>query len=314
MMPWRDLPTPRRNTPRAETPALLLPDGIDAGLCVLASGSSGNCSVLVTRGPAGRPGRVALIDAGLSPSRTRRLLADQGLSLGQVDDIVLTHLDHDHYHHGWNRVRDCKATARMHRRHIGRAERDGRLLSRNEPFEGAFEMGPITAWSTLLDHDDLGVAVLRFEIQSDSGVCELGFATDLGRPKPRLVEHLAGVDVLAIESNYCPELQAASNRPSFLKQRIMGGAGHLSNQQCADAVAEIAPREHVVFLHISRQCNEPARVATLHEAADYAWTIASQHEPTQWIWMTAAPRTAPRQTAQLKAEPARQPSLFETAP
>ncbi len=68
----------------------------------------------------------------------------------------------------------------------------------------------------------------------------LGFATDLGRPTDELVRRLHGVGTLAIESNYCPVLQRESPRPGFLKARIMGGAGHMSNEQCAKTVALIA--------------------------------------------------------------------------
>ncbi|XOV75295.1 MAG: hypothetical protein ACFHWZ_18080 [Phycisphaerales bacterium] len=51
-----------------------------------------------------------------------------------------------------------------------------------------------------------------------------------------------GVDVLAIESNYCRDMQVASDRPEFLKSRIMDGSGHLSNDECLDAVHAISPR------------------------------------------------------------------------
>ena len=72
------------------------PTGIAARLCVLASGSSGNCSVLVIDRDGVR--RVCLIDLGLTPRRTLRLLHALGLGMHCVDDALLTHLDRDHYH------------------------------------------------------------------------------------------------------------------------------------------------------------------------------------------------------------------------
>ncbi len=68
-------------------------------LCILASGSAGNCSVL-TYG-SGLTTRAFLIDAGLSPRRTRTLLADLGLRFDQLDHILVTHFDRDHFHLGW---------------------------------------------------------------------------------------------------------------------------------------------------------------------------------------------------------------------
>ncbi|MEQ8769854.1 MAG: MBL fold metallo-hydrolase [Phycisphaerales bacterium] len=272
-------------------------------LRVLASGSRGNCSVLVS---GGSPRRVTLIDAGLSPSRTRRHLADVGILPHEVDDIVFTHLDSDHCHPGWVsalRGRLWHARVRLLHRHRGRAERMGMLTSPTELFdEDGFELGATRAHPVVMAHDSLGVAAFRFALDSDAGVAELGFATDVGRVTSGLIEHMRGVGVLAIESNYCPQLQQSSGRPAFLKRRIMGGSGHLSNQECADAVARIEPREHVVFLHLSQECNRPALVSAEHAGGDVAFTISDQHRPTRWVPIPALPpvaRTAPVVTGNL---------------
>jgi len=284
-MAWRDLPRTRRPSPPAPPP------GSVAGLRVLASGSGGNCSLLVVpdEGP-GRPGRTVLIDAGLSPGRTRALLAESGVRLADVDDIVVTHLDRDHFHTGWNRVRDCRATLRLHRRHVGRAQRFHLLLARNEVFDDgtSTNLGARTTLSShLMAHDSDGVATFRWRFEGAHGSGELGFATDLGRVEPGFAAHLRGVDVLAIESNYCPRMQAASGRPAFLKQRITGGAGHLSNEECARVVPAIGPRREVVLLHLSRECNTPDRAAAAHAGAAYGLTLSAQDEPSDWVWVRA---------------------------
>ncbi|MDX2018306.1 MAG: MBL fold metallo-hydrolase [Planctomycetota bacterium] len=257
-------------------------------LCVLGSGSAGNCSVVeLDSDPAG-PRRAMLIDLGLSPKRTWSLLERVGLcdrGACEIEAIVLTHLDHDHAHAGWASAIPAQTRVHLHKRHAGRAERMGLLHRRCELFEGAFEVGGLAARSVLMAHDELGVAVLRFDAESGgpTGTTSLGFATDLGRVSDAMIDLLTGVDVLAIESNYCPELQEASARPAFLKRRIMDGRGHLSNAECVDAVHRIAPREHVVLLHLSRDCNRPELVAEHHAGADYSVTIASQDEPTRWV-------------------------------
>jgi hypothetical protein len=96
--------------------------------------------------------------------------------------------------------------------------------------------------------------------------CRIGYATDLGRVPRDLVEHFCDVDMLAIESNYDPRMQIDSARPFFLKHRIMGGRGHLSNEQALEAVRAILDRcqrskrrlpAHIVLLHRSRECNCP---------------------------------------------------------
>lgn len=278
-----DRPTPPRKQPPPR-------------LCVLASGSGGNCSVL-EHGPADDR-RLCLIDAGISPRRTRQMLAAHSLDPARIDDIVLTHLDHDHAHDGWREGWPPRATLRVHRRHLGRAERSGFLANRCEPFEdgdsNGFELAAsgVRFSALLVSHDQLGVAAFR--IGCDEHFSAMGFATDLGRVPFKLVEHLAGVDILAIESNYCPQLQKRSGRPEYLKRRIMDGHGHLSNQQCVDAVEEIQPREHVVLLHLSRECNSPSIAAEHHAGSDYALTISSQDECTRWIVMPSRNRSPAR--------------------
>lgn len=243
--------------------------------------------------------RVCLIDAGLSPRRTARLLADRGLGLEQVTDVLLTHLDNDHAHSGWSgKPRDFRATLHIHRRHLGRAERAGFLHHHTEVFDtDPFALDErLIVHPLTLAHDELGVAAFRFDLIATGGVARLGFATDLGRATPALIDHLRAVDVLAIESNYCPRMQVESDRPEYLKRRIMDGAGHLSNEQCADAVASIDPNDHAVFLHLSRDCNTPERVAEMHAGADYRYTIASPDEPTRWIPVRRAGAPLPAET------------------
>lgn len=297
------------------------PGPAGVSLCVLASGSSGNCSVLVARAAPTAPRRVVLLDAGLSPRRTAALLLERGIRPDEVDDIVFTHLDSDHCHPGWPtaiRPGGWRARLRIHRRHLGRAERCGLLRARTEPFEDALDIDDrLTAEVGLESHDDLGVAAFRFIARDEHGAeAHLGYATDLGRVTDNLLDLLAGVDTLAIESNYCPDLQHASDRPAFLKRRIMGGSGHLSNDESAQAARAIAPRQNLVLLHLSRQCNTPERAlaahARPHDQAP-ACALSSQFRPTGWIATAHGPAGRPRRAAPAATATVRARTLFDLA-
>jgi phosphoribosyl 1,2-cyclic phosphodiesterase len=253
----------------------------------LASSSSGNCSVL--RIGSGANHRLVLIDCGLSPRKTRQMLAEMGSSVDKIDDVVLTHLDQDHCHRGWAKSLPSHARFRLARQHLNRARRSGLAWRKTEAFDadarfvmpGVAQVRPI-----MMAHDELGVAVFRFEFE---GGGSLGYATDLGRSSRALEAGLRGVDVLAIESNYCPQMQAESDRPDFLKERITGGAGHLSNQESAAVVAAVRPRRSVVLLHLSTQCNTPERALTAHENTGCDAIAAGRDEPTAWIELVGAP-------------------------
>lgn len=291
--------------------------GASAGtpaICVLASGSRGNCTAVRLEG-----GRVILLDAGLSPKRTAGLLREVGLSLARVTDMVFTHLDHDHCHPGWAATAKGggapNALVHVHRAHRGRAERMGLLHRRSRVFEEAVRLiEHVDGWhervridAALASHDSLGVAAFRVCFTWNTGESSLGFATDLGHVPGAIVEHLRGVDALAIESNYCPDLQVASDRPEFLKRRIMGGSGHLSNQECAAAVRRIAPASGgpVVLLHLSEECNTPERASAGLAGSPWKVIPSSQRTPTGWIpveRMRPAPVPAPAPTS-IEVEP-----------
>ena len=103
-------------------------------------------------------------------------------------------------------------------------------------------------------------------------------------------------------------LQRQSDRPEFLKNRIMGGMGHLSNEQALEAVLQIAEQSrlcHVAALHLSRECNSPRLLKRLF--ADRAphlldrLTITSQHHATSLLRVSreTPPATAARRGEQM---------------
>ncbi len=268
-------------------------------LCVLASGSAGNCTVLRT--PAG----VILVDAGIAPRIAAARLTGTGVTVADVSAVCLTHLDRDHFSGRWlttivrrglrvfchaRRVADLLRYAGAPDVAHGQARAFAALVSGfdEQPFEPlpGLSVRPIP-----FAHDHNGSHGFLF----DGFGWRVGWATDLGHVPARLLEMFCGLDVLAIESNYDPQMQQDSARPGFLKQRITGGRGHLSNQQAFDAVRQVLDRcerrglalpEHVVLLHRSRECNCPELLRGLF-ARDVRigprLTLAEQYARTEWI-------------------------------
>lgn len=258
-------------------------------LCILASGSGGNCTVL--RSPEG----VMLIDAGIGPRTTAKRMNGTGVSVTDVRAICLTHLDSDHFRPTWLATIQ-KQSIRLHC-HESRVEYLKDALQQPELDIGSFNGHPFEPIDRVkfhplrLAHDEHGSH--GFVIEGFG--CRIGYATDLGRVPRELLDRFCGVDVLAIESNYDPEMEANSSRPWFLKQRIMGGKGHLSNEQAFEAVRTILDRcqsgsghlpQHIVLLHRSRECNCPKLLRRLFESdrrIGSRLTLAEQFERTGWL-------------------------------
>ena len=283
-------------------------------LCILGSGSSGNCSVVRT--PAG----VMLIDAGLGPRTVAKRLDGTGVRVADVRAICLTHLDSDHFTPNWvgtiaqRGIRIYCHETRAHElvRHAtsdeSRVPHRRALRSLLHTFNGR-PFAPLEGLSMRaipLAHDATG----SHGFVIDGFGRRMGFATDLGRVPRELIEHFADdVDLIALESNYDPQMQLASARPWFLKQRIMGGRGHLSNQQAFEAVRAILDRcerrsrrlpEHIVLLHRSRECNCPhamRRLFTQDRRVAARLTLADPFTRSEWLRPRSAAPKAGEQLA-----------------
>jgi phosphoribosyl 1,2-cyclic phosphodiesterase len=124
--------------------------------------------------------------------------------------------------------------------------------------------------------------VEAFEVPHDSpggcfgyvltdGGSRVTFATDVGFPQERLVEHFAGSGTIVIESNHDPDMLERSGRPEWLKRRIRE-RGHLSNDQCAELLTAVLRRTTVlpaavILAHISQECNtNPLAMRTATDA------------------------------------------------
>ena len=258
-------------------------------MCVLASGSCGNCTAIRT--PAG----VMLIDAGIGPRTASRRLDGTGVSVRDVWAICLTHLDSDHFTPNWARtLRDQHVRVFCHGARAAELDAlcQGELSGCIEGFVGPFEpLSGMRAYPLPLVHDRTGSHGFVLE----GFGCRVGYATDLGRVPVELIELFARLDVLALESNYDRQMQLDSHRPWFLKQRIMGGGGHLSNDQAFAAVRQILDcheidgatlPSHIVLLHRSLECNCPRRVRRLFSRDPRIaprLTLAEQFERSNWL-------------------------------
>lgn len=259
-------------------------------LCVLGSGSGGNSTVV-------RLGNDAmLIDAGFGPRTTNQRLNQAGLDLADIKAICLTHMDRDHFRPTWMRaIADLDIVVFVHRFHRAAFEKcpgadrviEAGLLHEFDG-DGFVPLAGMDLTPLRFLHDMQGTS--GFRIDSEQGA--IGYATDLGRVPGELIERFVGVDVLCLESNYDPGMQQSSPRPVFLKRRIMGGRGHLSNEEAFEAVRLITQRSgyalprHVVLLHRSQQCNHPTCVRRVFErdpAILRRITLTEQRRRSRWI-------------------------------
>lgn len=221
-------------------------------VCVLGSGSSGNCIYI-----ASTQTRI-LVDAGLSLRETVRRLETIDSDLAEINAICVTHEHDDH----------IVSLGILHRRAgmalyansgtIEGIERNGKLcdlpwkvFTTGEPFR--IENLKIEPFTVAHDaYDPVGFLIC-------SGNSRVGIVTDIGMATELVREHLRGCQTVIVESNHDERLLKDAARPWPLKQRIASRQGHFSNDQAGRLIADIAgPELKVVFLaHLSADCNCP---------------------------------------------------------
>lgn len=220
-------------------------------ICVLASGSRGNCTFIST------PSTRILIDAGISGRETIRRLGLLGVAVEEIDAILVGHEHTDHTtglpvlagRHGrpvyLNRPTADAAAGKLEK------ARSIRIFTNGQ----AWEIGDLTILPFSVFHDaqdPVGFVIHR-------GPHSVTVVTDLGMPTRLVKERLKGARVVILEANHDPDLLMNGNRPWSLKQRIKSSQGHLSNDAAAKLLAEETDGTltDVFLAHLSRDCNHP---------------------------------------------------------
>lgn len=290
---------------------------------VLGSGSSGNATFLEADGFG------LLLDVGLGPRQLSSRMAQLGLSWERVRAALLTHTHSDH----WNERTFAHLLRRRiplycHPDHHAALQMYGMVFGKLQAAGLVQEYAPDVEWfltpglrcqALSIPHDGGATFGFLFQATVDDRVEALGYVADLGSWTAELAERLANVHLLALEFNHDVELEYASGRSPRLIARVLGDHGHLSNVQAAGLLQEILRRsdrgrlQHVVQLHLSRQCNHPSLAVEAAQAVldGHATAIrlhtASQSQPLHVLPHGNAPAASPlpRRRSSVGARPPR---------
>jgi phosphoribosyl 1,2-cyclic phosphodiesterase len=220
----------------------------------LGSGSTGNAA-LVEATSGGRTSRL-LIDCGFGLRQLDLRLAQAGLAAGDIDAIFVTHEHGDHIGCAHSLSRRDRIPVWMSEGTwlaTGGRDFEGRLhLARDD---AEFAVGDIAVQPFTVPHD----AREPLQLRCTDGARTLGVLTDLGHATAHVLNRLSGVHALLLEFNHDSDLLANSAYPPFLKLRVGGNYGHLSNAAAADIARAVHHDglRHVVAAHLSEQNNRP---------------------------------------------------------
>ena len=259
-------------------------------LCSIASGSSGNCIYV------GTDATHLLVDTGISGKRVEEGLKSLNLTGRDVDGILITHEHSDH-------ISGLGVISRKYGIPIYATKGTLEAIAsvKNGPDSSLFHeikedvrftIKDMTVYPMRISHDAAQPVAYKFGF----GDKRIAVCTDIGIFNDYTVECLKGMDALLLEANHDVNMLQVGPYPYYLKQRILGDRGHLSNENAGRLLNRILTdkTKSIVLGHLSQENNHPelAYEAVRMEitmgpcpytAEDFDIMVANRSEPSKII-------------------------------
>ena len=224
-------------------------------LCSIASGSSGNCIYV------GSEATHLLVDVGISGKRTESGLQELGLTGRDIDGILITHEHADHISGLGVLARKYEIPIYATAGTIEAMKCDRSLGNMEESLfhevqeDKKLTIKDLTVNPMRISHDAAQPVGYRISY----GNKKVAVCTDLGIYNDYTVECLKGMDALLLEANHDVNMLQVGPYPYYLKQRILGDRGHLSNENSGRLLCRILHDnlQAVLLGHLSKENNLP---------------------------------------------------------
>ncbi len=265
---------------------------INMRLCSIASGSSGNCIYV------GSDTTHLLVDVGISGKRTKEGLQKMGVKPEELDGIFITHEHNDH-------INGLGVMARKYGIPVygtrGTLQAIKEMSSVGQIDESLFQEIEADTKITVKDmvlnpmrisHDAAEPVAYRIS----HGKQRLGIITDLGCYNDYTVECLKGMNALLMEANHDVNMLQVGPYPYYLKKRILGDRGHLSNELCGRLLSRILNDnlQTIILGHLSKENNLPelayeavrveiAMADNEYKVNDFPIRVASRSEVSEMV-------------------------------
>ena len=217
----------------------------------LASGSKGNCSIVICNNIK------LLIDIGISFPTLKARLEKLDISINDLTGILISHSHNDHTKGLQSIIKKTNL----------------KILIPEKMYEELQSVVPKNRVIFIEDKNKLTNVNIELIHTSHDVICSVGFMitydnktlvhiTDTGYLNKRILPKITNKDIVLIESNHDEEMLMNGPYPPFLKQRVVGDEGHLSNRQTCEYLKQIVGEntKYVFLAHISEKNNTHDKV------------------------------------------------------
>ena len=260
----------------------------------LNSGSNGNCYYIENQQDA------ILVDAGITCLETEKRLERLGLSMSKVRAIFVSHEHSDH-------IRGVPVIAKKYKLPVFIT--DGTLKMSGFSLEShllktfiaheAVQIGDLEITAFPKFHD---ATEPHSFIVSCNGI-KVGVFTDIGIPCEHVIHYFSSCHAAFLEANYDEDMLEIGPYPTYLKARIRGIHGHLSNKQALELFCTSGTHmSHLLLSHLSRDNNNPALVLELFKSRSQGTEIivASREMESKVYHINSQPAVQSVKNAKIK--------------
>ena len=214
---------------------------------VLASGSDGNCTVVIFEDHA------IMVDAGLSGKRISELMDLNGIDASLIKELLVTHEHSDHVMGAGIMARKLDVPIRCNERTFASYDFGKVSYSKTTTME-SFRSGPMEVTPLPTSHNASEPNAFLISVDGKRVL----IATDTGKMTQEVENELQNADLAILESNYDKHMLATGPYPLMLKRLVGSDIGHLSNVDCAESLRRTMSQKRKIFLaHLSRNNNTP---------------------------------------------------------
>ncbi len=213
---------------------------------VLSSGSEGNTTYIETQTTK------ILIDIGNTCKYITEKLSTIGVTLGEINAILITHTHTDH-------IKGLKTFTNNYSAPIYITEK----MHPKIPYVKQYKY----IESSLITIRDIKINIIKTSHDAEDSVGyiinnndkSIVYITDTGYINKKYHPMLSNRDIYIMESNHDVEMLNNGPYPFPLRQRILSDKGHLSNHDSAKYIGDfIGPKTtNIVLAHLSHENNTP---------------------------------------------------------